>query len=196
MVVLAACSAASAFGINGGDLSTSGLREVNFQGLRWSANNGSSLTVDDYRGLEALAIEGRRADSYVKLEGLEFESGRIEFDLAYSGKIPPWICLGLRSDGSADRLRFNPTSEPGTARLSRAVLTKNERNSLVLNYRQLRQSFDANGWLHVELAIKDGICWITVGNDSQVTMLLENPFADGGFAIQGNCYIRNFKVES
>ena len=134
-----------------------------------------------------------------KVQNVVFSSGRIEFDLAFPGRTPPWICFGVQSKDDADKVMFNPWSKnsvPGASRLYQAVLTKRKRNSLVINYRESSDAFDASLWAHIKFDMCAGRRRIFLEGDRTPAIELDNPFARGTIGIQGNCYIRNLRVHA
>lgn len=172
-------------------------QKIRFQDLQWCAPEGVRLKIDTYRGHESLSIQGT-ANSIARVEDVAFSSRRIEFDLAFAGRIPPWICFGVKDETEADKVRLNPWPKhryPGNSRLYQAVFTKQQRNFLVLNYRQSSEEFDANRWVHVRIDLRQNRFRIFINQDRTPAIDVDNPMAGGTVGIQGSCYIRNLKID-
>lgn len=172
---------------------------VSFQDTRWLATADVQLKVEKYRGHESLKIQTGSL-SVAKVADVAFSTGRIEFDLALAGRIAPWFCFGVAGEvqTNADKVMVNPWPKhvaSGDTRLYQAVLTKRERNFLVLNYRQSSETFDANRWAHVTIDVCEKRCRIFIDDDRTPAIELDNPFAAGTVGIQGKCYIRDLKID-
>ena len=179
------------------EIEDSGGQEICFQKTQWTAPENVRLQVETYRGHKSLSIRGTTT-SIAQVEDVVFSSGRIEFDLAFAGRIPPWICFGVKGETEADMVTMNPWPSHeslGNTRLFRAILTKRQRNFLVLNYRQSSETFDANRWVHVRIDVCEKRCRIFIDDDRTPAIELDNPLAGGTVGIQGNCYIRNLKID-
>lgn len=154
------------------------------------------MRIVTYRGHESLRIQGSR-DSVGKVQNVVFSTGRIAFDLAPAERRAPWICFGVQGKAEADKVTIQPWPKhtvSGASRLYRAVLTKRDRNALVMNFRQSRDTFDANSWVRVRVNVSEERCRVFIAGDRKPAIELDNPFACGTIGIEGSCYIRNLEV--
>ncbi len=167
---------------------------LDFQGLTWVAANDAELSVESYRGHQAVKIRTRGMNSSAKIQNLNFSEGRLELEIAFTGRIPPWICFhGIRGN-EADQMMVNPLAETqgsSTSRLYRAVLTREKFNSLIINYRQVHDKFDPTRWTHVAIVSNEGLCRIYIDRDEIPVGVLESFFNAGVIGIRGECFVRN-----
>ncbi len=171
---------------------------VDFQGFRWVASADAELSVESYRGHKAVKIQTPRINSSAKIPGLEFSEGRLEFELAPTGRVPPWICFHSKRRNKPNQLMVNPWPKArvpsSTSRLYQAVLTRAESNSLVINYRQGDDKFDPTRWMHVAIVSNERLCRIYIDRDEIPAIVVDSFFNASVIGIHGSCFIRNVTV--
>lgn len=172
-------------------------KRIVFQGLAWIAPSDAELSVESYRGHEAIKIGTGRSRSNARIQNLELLEGCLEFDLAFDGRIPPWICFHGKGENEPDQLMVNPWPKGkmlSTSRLYQAILTREASNHLVLNYHQTEDEFDSGRWTHVCIVSRDGLSRIYIDHDEAPAIVINMTLAFNQIGIEGSGFIRNVKA--
>ncbi|MEL7263612.1 MAG: hypothetical protein AAFP69_02210 [Planctomycetota bacterium] len=153
------------------------------------------VSIVEHRDHEALQIES--GQSVVALMTSPFTEGRLEFDLAFKDRIPPWICFNVNDHQSSQRLMLNPwakTMSSNQDRLCQAILSKTSDTTLVVNYLTRKEPYDTRNWVHLAIVIENELCKIYVDNDEAPVVSIHSPFDGGTIGLRGTGLIRNLHI--
>jgi len=179
---------------------------LDFQGQSWIGLHVQNLQKTEHLGRDAMQITTNHSDSFAAINGVAFQTGVIELDLAPIGRSAPGIGLYGASDGSAfDQVLFNlwprfAADPPG--RLHQAILANNEEASVVINFRLLpgetTATWESGRWFHVKMVVKEELCEVYFNHDAVSTLTIHNPFQAARGArlgiCGGSCFVSNVQI--